>query len=216
MALRQLQVWQQVVHVGGEKSTTLPQVILAAAALAGAHVCDVATCEGPTRCRAPQRERDTKHLDLVRPATRVLPLPSMGDALLHIVCAPCCAVPEDRRPPSWVERARRDSRNRPCDLTAAKKTKLLAATWSLPSNGRGKVGAAALCAEAGVGRDYVTRCLLPSVEALGDEDVPFARKERCDKGVPTKLTPRKDEAMKEKALEWGFDCVALNASISPL
>ena len=78
----------------------------AAAALAGAHVCDVATCEGPTRCRAPQRERDTKHLDSVRPATRVLPLPSMGDALLHIVCAPCRAVPEDRRPPSWVERAR--------------------------------------------------------------------------------------------------------------
>ena len=29
-----------------------------------------------------------------------------------IVCAPCCAVPEDRRPPSWVERAPPESRNR--------------------------------------------------------------------------------------------------------
>lgn len=68
------------------------------------------------------------------------------------------------------------------------------------------LGSATLCTEAGLGSsDYITRRLLPSVEALGDDDVPFERKEHCNKGVPVKLTPRKDEAMKEQSLEWGFD-----------
>ena len=67
------------------------------------------------------------------------------------------------------------------------------------------IGSPALCTEAGVDSDYITRRLLPSVDALEDDDVPFQRQERSDKGVPVKLTPRKDEAMKEKALEVGFD-----------
>ena len=55
--------------------------------------------------------------------------------------------------------------------------------------------------------NYITRRLLvlPSVDALADDDVPFERQERSDKGVAVKLTPRKDEAMREQALKWGFD-----------
>ena len=41
--------------------------------------------------------------------------------------------------------------------------------------------------------------------SAADDDEPFARKEQSNKGVPTKLTPRKDSAMMEKALEWNFD-----------
>jgi hypothetical protein len=68
------------------------------------------------------------------------------------------------------------------------------------------MGSGELCANAGLGSpDFITRTLLPSVEALKDDDVPFVQKERCDKGVATKLTTTKDAAMMEKALEWDFD-----------
>ena len=68
------------------------------------------------------------------------------------------------------------------------------------------IGASQLCAEAGIqSPDYITRYLLPSVEALEDDATPFERKQYSNKGVPTKLTPTKDKAMMEKALDWGFD-----------
>ena len=41
--------------------------------------------------------------------------------------------------------------------------------------------------------------------ASPDDGDPFARAERSDKGVPVKLTPTKDAAMKEKCTEWGGD-----------
>ena len=42
--------------------------------------------------------------------------------------------------------------------------------------------------------------------SLDEDDTPFERKEQSDRGVPcTKLTPSKDEAMRDEALEWGFD-----------
>jgi hypothetical protein len=117
-----------------------------------------------------------------------------------------CTVPEDARIPSKQARAPTESRKRNPDLTAAQKAKLLASAVKLEKDSAGRMkGSPTLCAEAGVDSDYITRHLLPSVEALDDEDVPFARKEQSNKGVPVKLTPRKDEAMKEKALEWGFD-----------
>ena len=86
---------------------------------------------------------------------------------------------------------------RGADLTAAQKAKLLGAAARLSKDAAGRmVGSGALCAEHGLGSpEYITRYLLPSVEALGDDNVPFERKERSDKGVPAKLTPRKDEAM---------------------
>ena len=132
------------------------------------------------------------------------------------------AEPEDGRTPYKQERAHSQQRRRGPDLTAAQKAKMLAKAVQLPSDARGKVGTGALCAETGVCPDYLSRCLLPSVEALADDDVPFERKEQTNKGVPVKLTPRKDEAMKEKALEWGCGsggarpCVAQSASTSKL
>ena len=58
----------------------------------------------------------------------------------------------------------------------------------LPQTGRGKEGAAELCAEAGRDRSYITHDLLPSIAALGDDDVPFERSERKNAGVATKLS----------------------------
>ena len=118
------------------------------------------------------------------------------------------AEPDTKRAPSDYARATAaGARKKGTAITPANAAKLLAAAVKLPKDTAGRmVGSAALCAEHGLGSpDYITRCLLPSVEALGDEDVPFERKEHCNKGVPVKLTPRKDEAMREKALEWGFD-----------
>lgn len=43
------------------------------------------------------------------------------------------------------------------------------------------------------------------MEALQDDDVPFERKVHSNKGVATKLTPTKDAAMMDQALDWGFD-----------
>jgi len=87
------------------------------------------------------------------------------------------------------------------------KAKLLAAAVQLPKTAGGRMlGAPALCTEAGLGSpDYITHYLLPAVEKLEDDDVPFERKEQSNKGVATKLTPTKDKAMMEQALEWGFD-----------
>ena len=92
-------------------------------------------------------------------------------------------------------------------LTPAQKAKLLAAAVQLPKTTGGRLlGAPALCTEAGLGSpDYITHYLLPAVEKLEDDDVPFERKEHSNKGVATKLTPTKDKAMMEQALEWGFD-----------
>ena len=118
------------------------------------------------------------------------------------------AEPNTKRKPSAYARATAaGARKRGTAITPASAAKLLAAAVKLPKDTAGRmVGSAALCAEHGLGSpDYITRCLLPSVEALGDEDVPFERKEHCNKGVPVKLTPRKDDAMREKSLEWGFD-----------
>lgn len=72
-------------------------------------------------------------------------------------------------------------------------------------SGGWKTGVGQLCKEAGRGKNYLKKDLIPKVMSTPDDGDPFARAERSDKGVPTKLTPRKDEAMKEKALEWGFD-----------
>ena len=79
-----------------------------------------------------------------------------------------------------------------------------------------------MCKEHGFSPKFLSHHLLPSVNALGDDEVSFERKRRSDKGVAVKLTPRKDEAMKEKALEWGCGsggarpCVAQSASTSKL
>jgi hypothetical protein len=43
------------------------------------------------------------------------------------------------------------------------------------------IGSGELCTEAGLGSpDYITRQLLPSVDALEDDDVPFVQKTRSD------------------------------------
>ena len=76
----------------------------------------------------------------------------------------------------------------------------------LPTDKGGwKVGVEALCKETGRAANYVTQRLIPKVVATPDDGDPFARSVRSDSGVAKKLTPRKDEAMKEQALEWGFD-----------
>ena len=120
----------------------------------------------------------------------------------------CAATePETEKAPSHVARAHCQERARGSDKTPAQQAKLLAQYARLQTDAAGrKIGAGALCAEAGLGSpDYVTHYLLPGVEALEDDAIPFERAERSDKGVPTKLTPTKDAAMKEKALEWGGD-----------
>ena len=133
--------------------------------------------------------------------------PSTYPAALTVrVCVCFTAEPEDARPASWQDRAQPESRVRGADLTAAQKTKLLAKACKLPKDSANRMlGSAAICKEVGRTPDYVTRRLIPAAEALSDDDEPFARKEQSNKGVAVKLTPRKDDAMKEKALEWGFD-----------
>ena len=77
---------------------------------------------------------------------------------------------------------------------------------ALPTDKGGwKVGVAALCQKYGVSKNYVKQYLVPNVLASPDDGDPFARAERSDKGVPVKLTPTKDAAMKEKCAEWGGD-----------
>ena len=91
-------------------------------------------------------------------------------------------------------------------MTAAQNAQLLVQWGQLPTDERGrKKGVGALCAEAGRGVHYFTKDLIPKVMSTPDDADPFARSERSDKGVPTKLTPTKDKAMMEKALEWNFD-----------
>ncbi len=118
-----------------------------------------------------------------------------------------CAAPETRRPPSAdAYAAPEGSRKRKYDLTAAQKAKLLVAYAALPTDKGGwKVGVGALCKEYGVGVHYLRQDLLPNVLATPDDGDPFARAERSNKGVPTKLTPTKDAAMKEQCAEWGGD-----------
>ena len=113
----------------------------------------------------------------------------------------------DNRPPSKQQCAISESRIRAPDPTPVQKAKLLAAAYKLPTDTAGrKIGVGALCTEHGIrSPDYVSHYLLPSIDRLEDGDTPFERQERSDKGVPTKLTPRKDEAMMEQALEWNFD-----------
>ena len=77
---------------------------------------------------------------------------------------------------------------------------------ALPTDKGGwKVGVGALCKKYGVGVNYLKKDLVPNVLASPDDGDPFARAERGDKGVPVKLTPTKDAAMKEQAAEWGGD-----------
>jgi hypothetical protein len=92
-------------------------------------------------------------------------------------------------------------------MKPAQAAKLLAAAVKAKKDAGGRIiGSGQLCADAGLGSpDYITRTLLPSVEALADDDEPFVRKEHSNKGTAVKLTPRKDRAMMDKALEWGFD-----------
>ncbi len=98
------------------------------------------------------------------------------------------------------------SRKCQADLTPAQNAKLLVSYAVLPMDSGGwKTGVGQLCKEAGRGKNYLKKDLIPKVMSTPDDGDQFARAERSDKGVPTKLTPRKDEAMKEKALEWGFD-----------
>ena len=106
-----------------------------------------------------------------RPSTET----NLADGVRLLVCA----VPEDQRRPSWQERTPTESRKGGQHPTAVQRAKMLAATARLPSDGRGKVGTGEVCAEAGVSSDYVTRCLLPHVDALEEGDVPFERKEHC-------------------------------------
>ena len=80
--------------------------------------------------------------------------------------------PDTQKPPSWQAKAKHgESRKRGADLTPAQSAKLLAAAARLPTDERGRMqGAAALCKDAGLGSpDYITRTLLPSVEALNDD-----------------------------------------------
>ena len=109
-----------------------------------------------------------------------------------------CAAPETQRRPSDEAKAKPDgSRKRQVDLTAARKAKLLVEFAKLPTDKGGwKVGVTALCTKYGVGKNYLNDYLVPSVLASPDDADPFARAERSDKGVPTKLTPTKDVAMK--------------------
>ena len=76
---------------------------------------------------------------------------------------------------------------------------------STTDSGGFKVGVSALCKEAGRGVNYLKQNLIPSVLASPDDADPFGRAEHKNKGVPTKLTPRKDAAMMEQAVDWGFD-----------
>ena len=118
-----------------------------------------------------------------------------------------CAAPETRRPPSHYDQAKPDgSRKRQADLTPARKAKLLVEYAKLPTDKGGwKVGVAALCSKYGVSKNYLNTYLIPNVLASPDDADPFARAERSDKGVPKKLTPTKDAAMKEQCGEWGGD-----------
>ena len=98
------------------------------------------------------------------------------------------------------------SRKRKGDLTPAQKAKMLVEYAALPTDKGGwKVGVGALCKKYGVGVNYLKKDLVPNVLASPDDDDPFAPAERGDKGVPVKLTPTKDAAMKEQAAEWGGD-----------
>ena len=118
-----------------------------------------------------------------------------------------CAAPETQWKPAYQADAKPGvSRKRKGDLTPAQKAKMLVAYAALPTDKGGwKVGVAALCKEFGVGVNYLKKDLLPNVLASPDDGDPFARAERSDKGVPKKLTPTKDAAIKEKCAEWGGD-----------
>ena len=121
------------------------------------------------------------------------------------MCCPHCSVPTTEKPPSDQARAHGQVRKGGPQKTAAQKAKLLAAAARLPKDSAGRfIGSGTVCAEAGFGSpDYITRRLLPSVDELEDDDVPFERQERSDAGVPVKMTsqhcPRKTSVLRRFA-----------------
>jgi len=103
------------------------------------------------------------------------------------------------------------SRKRQADLTPAQKAKLLVEYANLPScHPASRYGWLEGCCRCAVQQERRQQELFeaaPGVNVLASPDNgdPFARAERSDKGVPKKLTPTKDAAMKEQAAEWGND-----------
>ena len=151
--------------------------------------------------RKSTRGQSKKRLYCVSVPRDPLARPSIPDPCV------CCAAPETRRRPSAEPHGQPDhSRKRKADLKPAQKAKLLVEYSQLSTDKGGwKVGVAALCKKYSVSKNYVKQDLVPNVLASPDDGDPFARAERSDKGVPKKLTPTKDAAMKEQAAEWGGD-----------
>ena len=83
-------------------------------------------------------------------------------------------------------------------------TRLLARYHELRPNprGRGKQGVAKLCAEFGKERHYLSQLIARTAPLKPGEKV---HQDDPKKGVPTKLTPEKDDSMQEQAVEWGFN-----------
>ena len=97
-----------------------------------------------------------------------------------------------------------DNRKRGSTLSEARKAVLLMQWGQLATDARGKkVGVAALEAEFGLARGYISHHLLPHVDSLADDAKPFSMD--ISERTARVYSPRKEAFLAEQGEKWEGD-----------